>query len=467
MAMKSKLISAAVFLAVFAPTAAHAFPAPEDVIEIDLGSVFNGTDSGIACGATILTESLNQSSSFRHSGDVTFANDAFTTTGGDGSFQVCVTISYSLASFGAFSGSELISLEGHTVTINVDGIYSYGTWPGSILPKYQVIGVDYAPPGAQSQVTYNSTFMRGGSTSITNSFTNSTSVSVTQSLQFGIVGINVGVSSTVTDSLAQEGDSTTGNSWSIQKTSGDIIRGPASSAAGIDHDYDVVWIWLNPALRMTLTGPNSISWNGYAYNPADPVAGVDVVFLYVYELKNPSTIRANVASLLARSWDTSGLGGLTAADYASILAADPFAANTAFNPNTDTTGRFTREVNQSFNYRPAIAGAQPVTETFTSTAQTTSTSGTGAQDTRSVGFTVGDSFGSSPTGFFGIKLSVDLKATTTFTSTTKTSATNTGMTGQTATFSITGPQASDNYTGPTAIQIWRDNVYGSFMFFGV
>jgi hypothetical protein len=38
---------------------------------------------------------------------------------------------------------------------------------------------------------------------------------------------------------------------------------------------------------------------------------------------------------------------------------------------------------------------------------------------------------------------------------------------ETATLSIAGPLAADNCTGPTAIQIWRDNVFGSYMFFGV
>jgi hypothetical protein len=38
--------------------------------------------------------------------------------------------------------------------------------------------------------------------------------------------------------------------------------------------------------------------------------------------------------------------------------------------------------------------------------------------------------------------------------------------GQTANFSIVSPLPSDGYTGPTAIAVYKDNVYGTFMFYG-
>jgi hypothetical protein len=62
---------------------------------------------------------------------------------------------------------------------------------------------------------------------------------------------------------------------------------------------------------------------------------------------------------------------------------------------------------------------------------------------------------------------LNLKISHTWTTSTRSSTTNTLSPGQKAAFSITGPAASDNYTGPTAIQIWRDNIYGSYMFYGV
>ena len=53
----------------------------------------------------------------------------------------------------------------------------------------------------------------------------------------------------------------------------------------------------------------------------------------------------------------------------------------------------------------------------------------------------------------------------TYTTTNKNSSTVTSGTMQAANFSITGPASTDNYTGPTAMQVWKDNVYGTVMFF--
>jgi hypothetical protein len=169
---------------------------------------------------------------------------------------------------------------------------------------------------------------------------------------------------------------------------------------------------------------------------------------------------ANVAARLARSWDLSGVGGLTNADYADILATDPFAVNPAFNPNADTTGRYTKQIGQTFNYVPAPPGGQAVTQFFSTTADDTSTIGSGTEDTHSVSVSVQGSVD------FTSRVSAAVKVTGTHTTVSKKTVSTTSTTAQTASLSITGPLASDNYTGPTAIQIWRDNIYGSFMFYG-
>jgi hypothetical protein len=307
--MKNWIMGSIVLLAVLISTAARAIPPSEAIVDINMGTVFTGTGSGWTCAVGNLPADLDQAASYIHSGLVKFNNQAYTTAASSGTVNVCVFLSYNLSAFGDFSGTETIGFQGgYVVTVNVRGIYNYGTWPGSVLLKYQVMGVDYAPPGAKSTVTYSASFMRGGSTSITNSFTNNTSVTVSESQKFGIGILDSSLSFSITGSYAQEGDSTTGNSWSLQTTGADTIPGPAGSVAGIDHDYDIIWIWLNPAVSLTLTGPSSISWNGYTYNPADPANEMDVLYLYVYELKNPATIPADVAARLARGWDRSGLG---------------------------------------------------------------------------------------------------------------------------------------------------------------
>ena len=176
---------------------------------------------------------------------------------------------------------------------------------------------------------------------------------------------------------------------------------------------------------------------------------MEVKPLYVWQLKNPSLLPAGLAARLARSWDTSGLGGLTGDDYTAILAADPFVANPAFDPNTDTSGRFDLQAGQTFNYDPAPPGGQPITQTFSVVSQSTSSVCQGSSDTRSVGMTVDLNFGGSINLVaFGASFALDVKTSDTYTSTNKWSSSINGGAGQTASLSIIGPAASDNYTGP-------------------
>jgi hypothetical protein len=457
------IIGCLIVLSAFFSTVAHALIAP---VVIDIGTVYTSPGSGWYCGVTNdqLPGGLTQTGSFTTTGQLTFGTNGYSVSTGPGSTTVCVQISWNLSTYGSFAGQESVSFQGYTFRILASGSYQYGTWSGQILPKYEILGVDYAPPGSSSFVTYSASFSRGGSTSISKSLKNQVSVTVSESQKFDIGILSSHLSFSITGLYAQTGESTRGDSWSITTTGSDTIPGPAASVVGINHDYDIVWIWLNPAVELTLTGPASIQWNGYSYNPADPVNEMDVTYLYVYELKNPALIPPNVVSRMARTWDQSGVGGLTAADYAAILASDPFAVDPSYNPNTDTTGRYSPEGTQTINYRPAGPGAQAITEQREVTSTTGSSSGSSKEITRSVSATINDSLSG---GIFKAKLGLELDITDTLTTTTKKSSTSFDDTGQTAKLSITGPLDSDHYTGPTAIQVWRDNVYGSFMFYGV
>jgi hypothetical protein len=57
-----------------------------------------------------------------------------------------------------------------------------------------------------------------------------------------------------------------------------------------------------------------------------------------------------------------------------------------------------------------------------------------------------------------------LTITDTFTVTNQISLANNQQLSQTSAFSITGPTFADNYTGPAELDIFQDNVYGTFMF---
>ncbi len=381
-------------------------------------------------------------------GGRTSDTQSFTLSPGDNSgYYVSATLPYGVGSPGQLNGTESFSLYGFAKL------------------KYQILGVDYAPPGSKSNVTYGGSMMRGTSHSDSSSWTNNLSTSIGVSVKTGFLGIvDAAVSYTASASYAQEGDSSNSITVSTTKNVTDVIPGPASAATGISHDYDVIWVWLNPELNLNFTGPDSMQWNGYAYDPADDANEMEVVPLTVAELKNPTLIPIGTVARLNRSWDKSGLGALTTADYADILEADPFVANPSFNPNTDPNHRFDLQNGETFSYTPASPGGQPITQTYSISTQTTTSQGQGASDTHSVGLAIDDTLSG---GIFGTKVTASLKISNTYTTTNKWSNLLNGGSGQTASLSITGPASTDGYTGPTTIQVWRDNVYGSFMFYGI
>jgi hypothetical protein len=328
-----------------------------------------------------------------------------------------------------------------------------------IGPKYQILGVDYAPPGQHSTVSYNNSAMQGTSTSTVNTWTNTTGFTATLESGASLAGILHGtITAVFSTSYAQETDANSSIAISTTTSRTDTVQGPASSAVGVDHDYDVVWVWLNP-IASYVVGPNKVRFTGYAFNAADDAQIMEVVPLYVYWLKNPSTIRADVAARLARSWDAGGLGGLTATDYANILAADPFSS-VNYNPSTDPGHRFDLASGQSFNYEPPPPGGQPITENFSVATQTTSSSGQGAMTTNTTAWSVEFKTGANVLA----EVQSDFKVSNMYTTTSKWSSAINSATGKMASFSITGPTTADNYTGPVIMQVWRDNIYGSFMF---
>src|SRR6478609_8733995 len=64
------------------------------------------------------------------------------------------------------------------VTFGGSSFFTSVSDPGSLFPKYVVLSVIYAPPGAQSFVDYTNTVMVGTSSSWSKSFSNSTSITV-------------------------------------------------------------------------------------------------------------------------------------------------------------------------------------------------------------------------------------------------------------------------------------------------
>jgi hypothetical protein len=435
--------------AIAAPSAHAMLPGNNGSLTVNAGTVYSQTET--LCGTQTNTAFTYTASGLSDRG----TNVTVTQVSG-----ACVT--FTVGQLGAFSWNGSVSVESpgriNTEQVTLTGTYAFSPYAGQIYPKYQVLTVDYAPPGAKSAVGYNSGYVHGTSQTNASSFSNQETLTVTLGFTlFDIVGDNV----TASGGYTQEQDSSNTQSVNITTTEGYSVPGPSSSSVGVDHNSDILWVWLNPAVDITVTSPDTLDWTAFDINPADPVNEMDYIPLYAGWLETPSTMPADVASRLARTWDTSGVGGLTSADYASILAADPFISNPSFDPNTDTSGRYTLQRDQLINYVPATAGDQPVPQTYMFTTQTSQGNTNSSKDTRTVSASLKVGF-SIP---FFTKSSVTGKYQ--YTSSSQWSSTNTDTANQTVNINITPPASTDNYTGPTAIQAWVDNVYGAYMFYPV
>jgi hypothetical protein len=333
---------------------------------------------------------------------------------------------------------------------------------GYLMPKYQVLSVIYAPPGPQSYVSYGSTYALGNTTTLDNTVSTNTTLTVSSTLSTGKPGQAPGISLSGSDSSSQSWTETqdTSNSISLQSSSTNTYQQPGPTGEyNIDHSYDVIIIQLNPEIDVTETSLDSASYI-YTFSPADPVGNVDPINLTVQDLKELEagtyTLDQDVLFRLKRTWAANmadgSAPGLTSADYAAILARDPFAnGSTAI-----SEPRFDQENEPTVNYVPAQCGQGQSSDTVTLANQAVSTQGEIATDEYSVKTTVsiGVSFGS----FF----SQNFSSSNSVTYTGKVGQSYTVTSGQTATFHIVQPPCT--YTGPTNVVVYRDNIYGTFLF---
>jgi hypothetical protein len=164
------------------------------------------------------------------------------------------------------------------------------------------------------------------------------------------------------------------------------------------------------------------------------------------ELQNPATMRPAVAQQLQAL-------GFTNTDYQTILSADPYAAQTAIDPN-----RFTLTT-WAFPYEPAVTS----TDCNGGVCSCLAFSQTIKNDTLNDKSTTG-SLDLTVSVTAGPNLSdvLSLKETNTLTITNSTTNDNTVASSQSATATIACP--SPAYTGPIFMQIYWDSLYGSFVF---
>ena len=316
--------------------------------------------------------------------------------------------------------------------------------------------------------------MTGNSISAASYFADQVNYSVALTGGTNISGFSTGQTGTVSNSFTQEVDSASSVAIA-QTTSNTTSLSGVADPNGINHDYDYIFVWLNPVLQFSVgPGPNQVQWNGYGSDVSDPTSpDMDVIGIPVGCLNGHFTNSAwsptcqDISSgPLARSWaqnNVDGSGpGLTTADLANILAADPFSSpgytlTLAAGSNTTADGRFTAcsnpQCSTTIDFEPDITTSY--SQGYSVTASTSQTVNYAYSQT----FSLQSQFQGTD---FGNNFNADLKTAGTLTSGYQFNQFTNNSQGQTASFTIVGP--SPGYAGPLQFVVYQDNLYGTFMF---
>jgi len=375
---------------------------------------------------------------------------------------------------------------------------------GYVNPKYVVVGVIYAPPGGKSFVDYTNSNTVSSTLTVTDTSTvgKTTSVSVTQpGGLFSFLGGSR--TSTISNTLTQSNQDSVSVTASFTATSGLQLFGPgqtspsnncgplATDFIGVDHDCDVIMVWVNPVMLFSQSTSGAFTWNGYGSSALDPVAPIHVVDILVGCLNGdiaasdsrcaPPLGEFQRTWAAAENWPAGQGPGLTPTDLNNILAADPWgrctptsAIGVAACPTFTTPGftllppQFTLSSKTNVPYR---AGAPQTT--YMVSAMNATTQGQKSTTTYAQTYGIEDSF--KGTGFlmgFGASVGQSQTLTTSFEVENKTTVMNTF----TGTANITGPACNGTPCNPpypptpqkygegTEFDIFVDNFFGTFVF---
>lgn len=393
-----------------------------------------------------------------------------------------------------------------TLTSNPSPVYGY------INPKYQVIGVTYAPPGASSgtYVQYTSGSTVGTSQTLSQSFQQSSSTTVTygigqeESGTIPYLNVTAGSSSSVSLANSQMASETIKQSTTYQ-TSFQVQEGEKTYGTGnyfypVDHDYDVLWIWLNPTLAFTVYPPgsagsstiSSVEWNGYGFDTHDQ-SDVHVVGIALGYLNGDfGSIPPEYKAAFARSWaagQTYGAGdgsALTSTDLAQIIAFDPFAVSTygqnyiTPNPPSPSTrdSRFTISDCSGESGVPYLQANPNATSQVYTCSLTNQNTQIRMQD---ITMTYQQTYSidkTSKDNFAGFDFSKETKDQYQLTWTTEDQTSTSSSSTTSAQLSVQGPPCNNTVQGigpcspvydsngdqPIQFDVYQDNLYGTFMF---
>lgn len=374
----------------------------------------------------------------------------------------------------------------YAVTVVHSGVVGY------IDPKFVVVGVTYAPPGPSTNtfVNYIDSTLVGNTTSLSQSFGSSVTNSISLSAGYAVAVSKGSITTTTSTTTGVTTKNSSSVTTSFQVQGGEKTFGTGNYFAPVDHDYDMIWVWLNPALIFTV-GPSSVVWNGYGYDTTDQPSPDIVPIALGYLNGHFGSIPTDIQTSFNRAWAASQKWGpgegpaLTSADLAKIAAADPFSVSTygstyiGYTPPSPETAdhRFTLSAcssNSSFDYLQANPSQAAAINSCTLTYANTSTAAQDITSTYSQSYSVDVSVSATFTATF----SADLKTSYTLTWITDAQKSITSTTTSSGALSIQGPACNNVVldTGPcvpvydaagnepTQFEVYQDNMYGTFMF---
>ncbi|HEV2399020.1 MAG TPA: hypothetical protein VGS27_18890 [Candidatus Sulfotelmatobacter sp.] len=400
--------------------------------------------------------------------------------------------------------------KGYTIVVNPNpgGPNSTITIPGYVNPKYIVLGVIYAAPGSKSYVDYLNSNLVSSTVTTKNSYASSYKESnaiITTSSIFAWKNGSLDTSAKASSSYTQSTTTTDATAVTVQKTTSNDVKvsGPVCDYCGVDHDYDLIAVWVNPVRLYTLTNGGIVQPNGYGFSTFDQ-PGTDVWYVYAGELNGDTAMRTSTANEFARAWAGSSNGfqyasgdgpALTAQEEQNILKFDPYFNCTYKSPINDAVDcpeppdstRFTQSTNASFPYQQPIPGGQPIQKTYSWSYTNTDTQGVDVSVTDSQTYALESTFSGKIFGY-GYQATHSQEWTNSYTYETSSQFTNSNT--STSTASITGPACNDvggacspMYPPPNAytpftctalslatsfgqgdnMYIYQDNLFGTFL----
>ena len=303
---------------------------------------------------------------------------------------------------------------------------------GLVYPKYYILSLIYAPPGCtgcsgDGKVEYEGDSSTGTKISTEKSFKNALEASVGYDGDFGVVsysaGVNGGFSLTKTDSFSVT--SSKENNFNISNS---------SAHDGVDHDLDVFFLLMNPAVMLSSkgvsSGPLTTMWSMGHKGKSSKIAQIAVSVLK--ECSHGKTFSSS-----------SAFSKLAPSDCQTILNLDPFVnGSTLIDPN-----RFVPTT-----YEPSYSPSPScLTLTYTMKNDFDTANSHAVEKEYTLGYSLGAGYGGA-----------DLKFSQDFTWTSTSTLENTTSGNQSASFTL--PCPSSDYAGDPYVEVYWDTLYGTFMF---